>query len=686
MKLDLSKLTIDEKIAMLVGRDCWSTENASGKLPSVTMNDGPCGLRRPVPKDTPGVHPDSLKGDEPTLSATSMPSLSSLSYTWNTKLAYLDGEVIADDCIDSGTDILLAPGINIKRTPLCGRNFEYFSEDPYLAGEMAKSFIDGVQDSGVGTSLKHFCLNNIENDRLFRSSEVDERTAREIYLSAFERAVQAKPWTVMCSYNRINGIWASENRHYLNDVLRGEFGFNGVIVSDWGATHDAVRATKATLDLTMPHDKRHIKALREAYDRGELTETEIDARIEKLAELVKKCKTADKKTKRTKAERHSAAVKIAEEAVVLLKNDNNTLPIKSKKLFITGQMATKPTLVGGGSARIFTDHVFRPLGELIAENLPETELITPTGLRRPEVAVTFTEGLTELIDCAMRADQTVLCIGHDKFIESEGFDRERIRLPKSQEDAILALAEATSKLTVVLYTGSAVDMSPWIDKVSAVVLAGFGGEGITEALANVLSGKVSPSGKITETYPLCLEDTPTFATRTPTLSKIYSTMKNSSADRYTEGVFVGYRYYDTANVPVLFPFGHGLSYADFRYTGLSVEKNGDTDFTVSLTVTNTSDIPAKETVQLYVSDLVSSVDRPKKELKGFVKVELGAGESKQVTMKLNYRSFAFYNVSLSDWSVENGEFDILVGASSQDIRLQSRIRIELPREKQYTLA
>ena len=685
MKIDLSTLTIDEKIALLVGRDTWNTESASGKVPSISMNDGPCGLRRPTSKDAKGVHPDSITRNSGTLSAVATPSPSSLSCTWNPELAKLDGEIIADDCIENGTELLLAPGVNIKRTPLCGRNFEYFSEDPYLAGEMAKSFITGVQDSGIGTSLKHFCFNNIERDRWSRTSEIDERTAREIYLTAFERALEAKPWTVMCSYNKINGIWASENRHYLKDILRDEFGFDGLIVSDWNATHDATRAAKATLDLTMPYNTNHIKNLREAYERGEITEQEIDERVAKVLELVSKCKSANKQIKRTKEERHLATVKIAEEAIVLLKNDNNTLPIADGKLFVAGELAKKPTLSGGGSACGFTDYIFEPLGDLIKKNAPEVELISPRGVTSTNLSVRSTVRLAELAHCSMQADNVILCVGNSNIIESEEYDRTDIRLPKHQEEAILALARANKNITVIVYAGSAIDMSPWIDSVSAVVLAGFGGEGISEALANVIAGKVSPSGKLSETYPLCLEDTPTFATKTDTVNKLYCALQNSSCDRYLEGVFVGYRYYDTANVDVLFPFGHGLSYADFRYTGLTIEHKGGTNYTVSLDVTNLSSIDAKETVQLYVSDLISSVDRPTKELRGFKKIEIPASTTRRVSFELDFRSFAFYNVSLGKWHVENGDFDISIGSSSRDIRLSERISVALPRDEQYSI-
>ena len=688
MKYDLKSLTISEKLELLVGADVWHTSDAGGKLPSLAIHDGPHGLRRTAPFDSEEIHPASRGQDLGTIPCTAMPTISSLSYTWNPELAYLDGEVIADECVEHNVDVILAPGVNIKRSPLCGRNFEYFSEDPYLAGIMGKSFIEGAQSRGVGTSLKHFCLNNAEQDRICSSSEADERTIREIYLPAFERALEAKPWTVMCSHNQINGIWASENRRYLNGILRGEFGFDGLIMSDWDATHDSIRAVKASLDLTMSYRQCHVENLKLAYERGELTEGEIDECVGRILDLIDKTETRAKSPKYTDAERHAAAVKIAEESIVLLKNNNNTLPLKGGKLLVTGDMVKNPSIGGGGSAHVYPKQEPVNLANEIKANLDSAELLgnSPNYSREVVTAPLTITGINYIASEATRADSIILCIGNDQNLESECFDRTSIRLAPHLEKAIHILAKANKNIIVVLYAGSAIDMTPWIDEVAAVVLAGFGGEGINEAVAKVLCGKVSPSGKLTETYPLCLEDTPSIATRTPSTDKIFSALQNSLVEKYTEGIFVGYRYYDTAEKEVLFPFGHGLSYADFRYTGLSIEQKGDTNFTVSFSVTNISDIPAKETVQLYVSDVISAVERPKKELKGFKKITLAPGESKQVELDLDYRSFAYYNVSLGDWHVENGDFDILVGSSSRDIRLTERITVELPRVKQYTIA
>ena len=652
MKYDVKQFTLEQKLRFLEGKNGWCLYDADGTLPETFLADGPHGLRK--------------MEDGKTLPATVMPTIASLSYTWNPDLAFLDGATIADDCIEHDVDVLLAPGVNIKRTPLCGRNFEYVSEDPYLSGVMGKAYIEGVQSKGVGTSLKHFCANNREYDRTNQSSEVDERTLREIYLPAFEIAVQAKPWTIMCSYNPINGVWASENEWLLKDVLRKEFGFDGLIVSDWGAVHDAPRCVKATLDLRMPGDTS-FEELKAALERGELTEAEIDARVEKVLELIEKAETADKKVTTTKEQRHENAVTIAKESVVLLKNEGNVLPLKKGNILVAGPWANSPTLGGGGSAFAITEFKNPDMRELLNERLPGSDITLLT-------MACSTERLNTTYAYARKSDTVLFFIGNDEIIEGEGHDRVTLRLQPKQEDIILNLAKFNKNVVVVVYAGGAVDMSAWIDKVSGVVLAGFAGEGINEALADILSGKICPSGKITETFPLCLEDTPTGAAR-----------GNGFYERYTEGVLVGYRWYDTKEKEVLFPFGHGLSYADFEYSNLEIQKDGETDYTVSFNVKNLSDREAKEISQVYVSDVFAMIERPVKELKGFEKISLKAGETKRVSIKLNYRSFAYYNPSLKRWHIENGEFEILVGSSSRDIRLKGVIDMQLPRTKQFTL-
>ena len=662
MKNDLKNLTLDEKIELLMGKNTWETYDADGKLDTAFLADGPSGLRmNDVSKPLP----------YPTFPATSMPTLACLANSWDTELARLDGATIADDCIERGADVLLAPGVNIKRTPLCGRNFEYFSEDPLLAGELAKAFIEGVQSKGIGTSLKHFAANNREYNRHSQSSEVDERTLREIYLPAFEKALEAKPWTVMCSYNRINGIWASENKWLLKEILRGEFGFDGLIVSDWGATHNAWRTLKASLDLTMPTRKENRAELRGALEAGIITEAEIDERAEKVLELVRKARAAEKKVTTTKEDRHKIAVKLAQESLVLLKNEDDILPLKSDKILVDGLYRNAAVMGGGGSSFVVSDYKQRPLGDELRDRIKGAEVFSTKAVLDSAESVIYPE---KIYEAAYSADTVILCMGTDRRIESEGRDRAEIRLPRTQEDIIMRTAEANKNLIVVLEAGSAIDVSPWIDKVKAVLFAGFSGEGGNEAIADVLTGRVCPSGKLSETFPLSLEDTPT-----------KNSFGNGSYERYEEGVFVGYRYYDAKALDVAFPFGHGLSYAEFEYSDLETNKTGDTDFEVSFTVKNLSDIDAKEICQLYVRDPFSYVSRPDKELRGFAKIELKAGESKRVTLSLSKRAFAYYSVPMKRWHVENGDFEILVGSSSRDVRLKKRIKIDLPEPEQYTL-
>ena len=665
MKYDLKQFTLEEKLRLLTGKDSWRLYDANGKLPEVFLADGPHGVRKVV--------------DGQTLVATAMPNISALTNSWDPSLAYLDGETIGDECIARDVDVLLALGVNIKRTPLCGRNFEYSSEDPFLAGAMAKAYIEGVQSKGVGTSLKHFALNNREYERLAQSSEVDDRTFHEIYLPAFETVLEAKPWTVMCSYNPVNGIWASENEKLLKGVLRDELGYNGLIVSDWNAVHHSGKAAKATLDLRMPStwDDTAVNELKEGLNEGWLTEEEIDERVCKVLELVEKKVNADKtkKSVKTKEENHAAAVKIAQDSIVLLKNEDDILPLKGGRIAIGGQFAAKPPFGGGGSALVNSDYAPRNLAEELSERLGDGATVEFIRDYSDTVHQARIRHTSSLLSAAYEADTVVLCVGSNAQMDGEDFDRTTIRLSPVHEDIILNTAKYNKNVVVVIYGGGAVDMRAWIGQVKAVVFAGFLGEGGQEAVADVLSGKVNPSGKLSETFPLCLEDTPTGADT-----------GNGFVERYAEGVLVGYRWYDTKGKDVLFPFGHGLSYADFEYSDLAIEKKSETDYEVSFTVKNVSAVDGKEISQVYVRDVMATVERPEKELKGFAKTTLKAGESKRVCIALNARSFAFWSPALEKWYVESGAFDIYVGASSRDIRLCGKIEIDLPKKDQYCKA
>ena len=661
MKYDIKTLTLEEKLRMLTGKNIWQLSDANGKLPTVFLSDGPNGLR---------MH-DLTKDDRPTIPATAMPNLSLVSCGWDRELAYLDGATIADECIIHGADVLLAPGVNVKRTPLCGRNFEYLSEDPFIAGELGKAYIEGVQDKGIGTSLKHYCANNRERERHYQSSDVDERTLREIYLTPFEIASKAQPWTVMCAYNPINGVYASENKWLLNDVLREEFGFDGVIVSDWNAVHNSWKSAKATIDLEMPYREQAYEELKTAYEKGLLTEEEIDERVTKLLGLMEKVESAEKKVETTKEERHLRAVNIAKECMVLLKNQDNVLPLRGGTVMVTGNQEYNPPLGGGGSAYVKTDYKTEPLLNLLKARLGEKANCFKPHYDMDGVENAWRIGGVSLD--ARKADVCVVCLGTNPVIEREGYDRKHLRLPQIQEDLLNAITEQNENVVVVLYAGSAVDMSPWIDKVKAVLLCGFAGEGGQEAVADLLVGNACPCGKLTETFPLALEDTPTA-----------NYLGNGFVDKYDEGIFVGYRWYDAKKKEVLFPFGHGLSYAQFEYSDLKIKKLSETDYEVSYQIKNVSSVDAKEISQVYVSDVFSMVSRPVKELKGFEKTFLKAGESKRVTIKLDARSFAYYSIPLKKWYVENGEFEILVGASSKDIRLKTSIEICLPDEEQVS--
>ena len=651
MTYDVKSLTIDEKLRLLCGKDDWRTESLNGKLSSLFLSDGPNGLRK--------------MGENGTIPATAMPNLSVIANTWNRDLAYLDGKTIADECIEHGADILLAPGVNIKRTPLCGRNFEYFSEDPYLAGTLAKSYIEGVQSKGVGTSLKHFCANNSDFDRHEQTSEVDERALREIYCRPFELAIEAKPWTVMCSYNPVNGVYASENKKLLKNILREDMGFDGLIVSDWDAVHNHPRAVKAGLDLRMPYRENSFPQLKKAYEEGFITEEEIDFCVQNIFNLLEKQeKNAPyRNVTTTKQQRHEIAVEIAKEGICLLKNDG-VLPITNGSVTVAGDFAGKAMYGGGGSAFVTTEFEGKHLGEYMETSNPD---LSVTCLKQSDFVTlnrTMNVNLKKLCITASQTDYTVLCVGTDNGEESECYDRTSIKLSPVIENTILRVAEQSENVIVCVYAGSAVDMTAWIDKVKAVIYVGFAGEGANEALAAILTGKVSPCGKTNETFPLSLEDT-----------YVGLTTKNGFCDTYSEGVFVGYRYYDRMQKEVLFPFGHGLTYTEFKYSDLEIEQTGECEFKVRYNITNVGNVPAKEISQVYISNPFAMVSRPPKELKGYDKTLILPNETKQITVNLNFRSFAYYNTALDCWHAEDGNFIISVGSSSRDIKLRKKVHV-----------
>ena len=660
MKKTLKDLTTEEKLRLICGKDCWHTCDFEGKLPFIRVTDASMGVRMPVnPENWDGVRP-----------SVSYPSLQMLANTWDLETVKTYAECVADDCLDYGADIILGPGVNIKRSPLCGRNFEYFSEDPYLAGTLAKQYISALQSEGAGACVKHFCCNNLEYNRLQQSSEVDERTLREIYYKPFEIALEAKPVSLMSSYNRINGVLGSEYKKGYK-VLRNEYGFDGLIMSDWDAVRNRTKAAQAGCDLEMPYHPEHYEALVADFKAGKITEEEIDVCAQRVLDLVYRCKELQqgKTRKHTQEERIAFTQRAEEEGIVLLKN-NGVLPLKKgQSLSMCGWFARpcaydrkKPELIGGGGSgwveRITP--MFDMLG--IMQRVHGGNISFEPAFSDDGVDSSFMIS-GNAVDNAAESDVNIVFAGTGAHLESEGGDRQRMTLCDAPVRTILDTAAVNKNTVVVLFAGSPIDMSEWINEIAAVVYVGFPGERGGEAIANVLTGKVNPSGKLTETFPLSYEDTPA--------AKGYI---DSKVTRYEEGLDVGYRYYDTYGVPVLFPFGHGLSYSQFTYKNLNLKTNGKT-IEVCYEIENTSDICGKEVSQIYVRATSSYVYRPYKELKGFAKTLIKAGKTEKVSVQLDSRAFEYWSTADDYWKVEDGVYEIIVGASCADEKLRAKIKI-----------
>lgn len=657
----IGKMTLEEKASLCSGADFWHTESVERLgIPAMMVSDGPHGLRKQDQEaDHLGVN-DSIK-------AVCFPAGCGTAASFNRELITGMGEVLGEECQAEGVGVILGPAVNIKRSPLCGRNFEYYSEDPMIASEMAGALIKGVQSKNVGTSIKHFLANNQETRRMSSSSEVDERTLREIYLAAFEGAVSSqKPWTVMCSYNKINGTYAAEHKEALTDILRGEWGFDGFVVSDWGAVNNRVPDLEAGLDLEMPasggiNDKQIVDAVKE----GRLEESVLDRAVERILNIVYRFEeTRDKSAVFDRDKDHEYAKKVAEETIVLLKNEDGLLPLPEKEeIAFIGKYARQPRFQGGGSSHINSHKVtgawdvVKDWGNItFAEGYGDQEDVTDEAL------------IAEAVEKAGKAKAAVIFAGLPDAFESEGFDRSHMGMPNCQNELINRVAAVQPNTIVVLHNGSPVEM-PWADQVKGIVEAYLSGQAVGAAVVDILFGKVNPSAKLPETFPYKLEDNPSY---------LYYLGEGDKVE-YREGVFVGYRYYDTKKMDVRFPFGYGLSYTTFAYSNLklSAEQIKDTDtLTVSVDVTNTGSMAGKEVVQLYVSDVESTVIRPVKELKGFDKVNLQPGETKTVTFTLGKRAFAYWNTQIHDWHVESGEFRILVGKSSRDIQLEETVTVE----------
>lgn len=675
----VNELTLEEKASLCSGADFWHTEAIDRlNIPAAMVSDGPHGIRK---QENLADH----MGVAESIKAIGFPTASAMACSFDRDLLHKVGDALGEECVAEDLAVLLGPGINMKRSPICGRNFEYYSEDPVVAGELGAAFVNGVQEHGVGTSLKHFAANNQEWRRMSISAEIDERTLREIYLAAFETVVKkAQPWTIMCSYNRINGVYSCENDWLLNKVLRDEWGFEGLVMTDWGAMDERVPSLKAGLDLEMPDchgetDKLIVKAVQS----GELEESVLDTAVERILTMVDKYLTARKGIDPASmvhplpssvergydvAAHHALARTTAEQSAVLLKNED-ILPLqKDKKIAFIGEFAKVPRIQGGGSSHINNTSIESAL-DAAGDSVSYAQ-----GFHIDEETTDETL-LQEAITLAKESDVAIIFAGLPDSFESEGFDRTHLNMPANQNELIARISEVQPNVVVVLHSGSPIAM-PWLDKVAGVLQMYLAGQASGGAAVNLLFGDATPCGKLAETFPLHLEDNPSYLNFPGNREKVC----------YQEGVFIGYRYYDKKKMDVLFPFGYGLSYTDFTYSNMKVTVNGknaadvdmikETDeIIVSADITNTGNCDGAEIVQLYIKNPVVYEIRPEKELRDFAKVFLKAGETKTVTFTLNARAFSYYETRIHDWYAESGDYEILLASSSRDIRLQDTVSI-----------
>ena len=675
----VNELTLEEKASLCSGADFWHTKAIDRlNIPAAMVSDGPHGIRK---QESLADH----MGVAESIKAIGFPTASAMACSFDRDLLHKVGDALGEECVAEDLAVLLGPGINMKRSPICGRNFEYYSEDPVVAGELGAAFVNGVQEHGVGTSLKHFAANNQEWRRMSISAEIDERTLREIYLAAFETLVKkAQPWTIMCSYNRINGVYSCENDWLLNKVLRDEWGFEGLVMTDWGAMDERVPSLKAGLDLEMPDchgetDKLIVKAVQSE----ELEEPVLDTAVERILTMVDKYLTARKGIDPASmvhplpssvergydvAAHHALARTTAEQSAVLLKNED-ILPLqKDKKIAFIGEFAKVPRIQGGGSSHINNTSVESAL-DAAGDSVSYAQ-----GFHIDEETTDETL-LQEAITLAKESDVAVIFAGLPDSFESEGFDRTHLTMPANQNELIARISEVQPNVVVVLHSGSPIAM-PWLDKVAGVLQMYLAGQASGGAAVNLLFGDATPCGKLAETFPLHLEDNPSYLNFPGNREKVC----------YQEGVFIGYRYYDKKKMDVLFPFGYGLSYTDFTYSNMKVTVNGknaadvdvikETDeIVVSADITNTGNCDGAEIVQLYIKNPVVYEIRPEKELRDFAKVFLKAGETKTVTFTLNARAFSYYETRIHDWYAESGDYEILLASSSRDIRLQYTVSI-----------
>ena len=653
-ELLLKKLTLEEKCTLLSGAETFKTRGMPQHgIPQIWLSDGPHGLRKQAGES------DHL-GLNPSVPATCFPTASAVANSWDDALGEKIGAALGEEAAAQEVSVVLGPGLNMKRNPLCGRSFEYFSEDPYLAGKLAAGYIRGIQSKGVAACPKHFAVNSQETRRMASDSIVDERTLREIYLTGFEIAVkEGHPRSIMSSYNLVNGTYANENKHLLMEILRGEWGFDGAVITDWGGSNDHALGVKngSTLEMPAPGGDS-VRELLAAVESGKISESDIDARLSELLPLVFDTKAALDAAPREfdAAAHHALARRAAEESLVLLKNEGSLLPLAAgSKVAVIGDFAKNPRYQGAGSSMVNSTQV-----DVLLDKLIDSELNIigyQQGFDRhgkPDAALQ-----KSACELATQADTVILCMGLDEIAESEGLDRSNLRLAKNQVDLLQAVAAVNPKIAVVLYSGSVVE-TPWLDNCQALLYAALGGQAGAGAVADALTGKVNPCGKLAETWPLAYADVPSaadFATRRKTVE-------------YREGLYIGYRYFTTAEKAVRFPFGYGMSYTTFAYSDMAADEQR-----VSLTVTNTGSVAGTEIVQLYIAKKNSELFRPAKELKGFARVTLAPGEKQRITIMLDDKAFRFWNVKANRWEIEGGEYELLVGASVEDIRLCEKISV-----------
>lgn len=663
----LSAMTLAEKASLCAGLNMWMTKGIERlNIPPVHMYDGTNGIRKTNSDEEMGITTENVP-------ATCYPTGSAIGSSWNTELLHEVGVALGQESKAMDVELLLGPGVNMKRTPLGGRNFEYYSEDPYLTGELGAAFINGIQSEGVGASVKHFAGNNQEFEKMVTSSEIDERTLREIYLSAFERIIKkSDPWTVMCSYNLLNGTYTSENEHLLHDILREEWGYEGVVLSDWTAVNDRIRGLKAGLDLEMPGPAHYnAKAIVEAIQNGSLSEEQLDRSVGRILKLVERVTGNKGEGPSEGVDYHALARKAAAESIVLLKNENAILPLQQESvasIAVIGRFAKKPRIQGAGSAKVTPTRVDIPWDEI--KNLAGENITMGYSEGYPEDDSIQDKLIQESVTLAKNSDVAVLFVGQPEYAESEMHDLQGIDLPEHQVKLIMAVAAVQPKCIVVTSSGTALAMRPWVQHVPGVIHSWLSGQGMGKVVADVLFGNTNPSGKLSETFPVKLSDNPSHMRIRGENGKLY----------YREGLFVGYRYYDRKELAPQFPFGHGLSYTSFSYKDLKVAQTND-GVTVSFQLKNTGKRKGKEVVQLYVHDEECTWTRPEKELKAFAKIELEPGEKRKITFDLEERDFSYYNTKYNRWVAETGYFQISLGSSSKDIRITERLHCDFGKEE-----